>query len=397
MIGRLIWVTVAILATAARAEMAAGVNVRVVPDSQRPHIIDTLPDDGSTVHTATPQLQCVFDQDMNTARTIASKVLLPNGLQIQGINWSGPRTLDISYAGALPNYGAKRIDLADGYFVNTFGISIPVGGGWAFCYHPLSVQDPTIIGDITATPAVPTPGTEVTFNVTASDPGGNPLTYTWDYGDGTIAVGGPTPSHTYATAGPFLVTVKVDNGQGGTTMKALLLAGASTSPGGTLGNLEVINATICLVFAKAHKDKIQFSGSMNLPAGFSPGGKVAAVSFGGVTQRFTLSAKGVGTAKRQKVETFKLYYQLTKMGKGASNRIFIGGPIKFKVTMYGWFAETLAPLGCRNATTPKTPPTVLSVPVTASIDGNVGQYTTPLVWKSKVNASGIGSQRTVVK
>lgn len=384
------------MASCVWAQMAAGFTVRVAPDSQRPHIIETTPVDGSTVHTATPQLQCVFDQDMNTSRTIAWKVLLPNGLQIQTISWSDSRTLNISYTGALPDYGAKRIDLADGYFVNTSGIAIPVGGGWAFCYHPIAVQDPTIVGDIVATPPVPAAGTTTSFSVTATDPAGYPLTYTWDFGDGTTFVGGPTPSHTYSSAGPFLVTVKVDNGQGGTALKALMLAGPALPPS-NVGNLEVINATVCLVFAKAHKDKIQFMGSMNLPAGFSPGGKVATVSFGGVTQTFTMSPKGLATAKGDRMESFRLYYQLTTVGKGAGNRKFIGGPVKFKVSLYGWFAQTLAPLGFTNATTPKLPPpTVLSVPVTASIDGNVGQVTSPIVWKSKVNASGIGSQRTVV-
>src|SRR4029077_7911087 len=55
----------------------------------------------------------------------------------------------------------------------------------------------------------------VTFNGTASsDPQGNiPLTYAWDFGDGTTGTGA-TPSHTYASYGVYTVTLTVTNSKG---------------------------------------------------------------------------------------------------------------------------------------------------------------------------------------
>jgi len=60
-------------------------------------------------------------------------------------------------------------------------------------------------------------GAEVAFNGTgSSDPGGLALTYSWDFGDGSAAVTGATPTHTYADdqSTPYTVTLTVTNAIG---------------------------------------------------------------------------------------------------------------------------------------------------------------------------------------
>lgn len=54
--------------------------------------------------------------------------------------------------------------------------------------------------------------TPVVFNGSGSnDPDNNPLTYAWDFGDGTNG-SGPTPSHAYVNAGNYTVTLVVSDG-----------------------------------------------------------------------------------------------------------------------------------------------------------------------------------------
>ncbi len=65
-------------------------------------------------------------------------------------------------------------------------------------------------------PYTGTIGVEVTFDGSGSnDPDGTIVTYNWNFGDGTtLSDGGPTPSHTYATAGTYNVTLTVVDNDG---------------------------------------------------------------------------------------------------------------------------------------------------------------------------------------
>jgi PKD repeat protein len=49
----------------------------------------------------------------------------------------------------------------------------------------------------------------------SSDPDGDPITYSWDFGDGTALSTLAQPTHTYATTGQFIVTLTVQDGRDG--------------------------------------------------------------------------------------------------------------------------------------------------------------------------------------
>ena len=73
-------------------------------------------------------------------------------------------------------------------------------------------------------------GTPVQFDGGGSkDVDGDPLTYTWTFGDGTTGAG-RMPIHTYTTAGSFTVKLTVDDGLGGTATDTLSVQVSNVAP-----------------------------------------------------------------------------------------------------------------------------------------------------------------------
>ena len=92
-----------------------------------------------------------------------------------------------------------------------------------------SANQPPVIPSqgFTATPpSLNNPGETTTFNVSATDPDGDSLTYTINFGDGTANGSGSEVVHTYeAGAGepPYIytATVTVSDGNGNTVAESL--------------------------------------------------------------------------------------------------------------------------------------------------------------------------------
>ena len=72
-------------------------------------------------------------------------------------------------------------------------------------------------------------GDPVPFTASASDLGGDPITYTWDFGDGNIGYG-DVVQHAYGNDGNWLVTVTADDGDGGTDTAEHTIAIANLPP-----------------------------------------------------------------------------------------------------------------------------------------------------------------------
>jgi hypothetical protein len=79
---------------------------------------------------------------------------------------------------------------------------------------PPSNHDP-VIESFTAIPSsLNNPGETTTFNVSATDPDGDSLTYTINFGDGTANGSGSQVVHTYKAQGIYTAEVSVDDGNG---------------------------------------------------------------------------------------------------------------------------------------------------------------------------------------
>ena len=89
---------------------------------------------------------------------------------------------------------------------------------------PLPPPDnvPPTINSFTCTPStLNNPGESTTFNVSATDPDGDSLTYTINFGDGTANGSGSQVVHTYETQGTYTAEVSVDDGNGHTVAESL--------------------------------------------------------------------------------------------------------------------------------------------------------------------------------
>ena len=74
---------------------------------------------------------------------------------------------------------------------------------------------------------------EVQLSAAGTDPDGDALTYSWDFGDGSPSAPGPVATHTYARAGSYTATVTAVDGHGGSaaaTVEIVVAAQANSAP-----------------------------------------------------------------------------------------------------------------------------------------------------------------------
>ena len=111
-----------------------------------------------------------------------------------------------------------------------------------------------------ATPTAGLAPLTVTFSSAGSnDPDGDPITFEWNFGDGTAPGSGPSPQHTYTANGTYVATLTVRDNRGGVGTDTVTI---------TVGNLPPM-ATITTPAATLKfkvGDVISYSGSADQPA-----------------------------------------------------------------------------------------------------------------------------------
>jgi glucose/arabinose dehydrogenase len=84
-------------------------------------------------------------------------------------------------------------------------------------YKIVGGNNRTPVASFTATPQIGTAPLSTTLDASASsDPDGNPLTYSWDFGDGSSPGTGVSVMHVYENTGSYTVVLTVSDGLGGT-------------------------------------------------------------------------------------------------------------------------------------------------------------------------------------
>ena len=181
---------------------------------------------------------------------------LPTSLNAQN-SWDYFRQGGVNALGA--GGGHVMFGGAFGTFTNSPPLDYDFGGTYSphspgiglVGFNPTTNQPPVING-IGGGPNPADIGATVSFSATVTDPDNDPLTYLWDFGDGSPTVTDANPSHAYAAAGDQTVQVIVSDGQGGSATQTVVVtvnsiacsyglsaAGQSYSIAGGAGTLSV--------------------------------------------------------------------------------------------------------------------------------------------------------------
>ncbi len=91
----------------------------------------------------------------------------------------------------------------------------------AYATEPTGNSPPSISSFSAEPNPAGNPKTSITFTVQASDPDGDALTYTMDFGDGTSSSSGSTATHAYTRKGTYKVEAVVSDGHGHTVRKTI--------------------------------------------------------------------------------------------------------------------------------------------------------------------------------
>jgi hypothetical protein len=140
-------------------------------------------------------------------------------VEFDGVNVSGP--INITNTGSFDTWQSFTVPVTVTAGLHTIKLVIDISNGFDLNYLQFAPANlpPVITSAATAMPSMALVNQTVTFAVGASDPENGTLTYMWNFGDGTPR--SATPTHAFATAGNFAVTVTVTDPQGASTTSSV--------------------------------------------------------------------------------------------------------------------------------------------------------------------------------
>ncbi|MEI6085702.1 MAG: PKD domain-containing protein, partial [Verrucomicrobiota bacterium] len=130
--------------------------------------------------------------------------------------------------------------------------------------------------------------TQAVFIAAATDPNSDPVSYSWNFGDGDTATG-DLVQHTYSACGPFSASAVASDGSLSNTAPLTVSVACQFDTNATTKLQMKVN------FAKPDADSVKFQGEVGLDPAFAITGKQVLLSVGDATLAFVLDSQGKGT------------------------------------------------------------------------------------------------------
>jgi PKD repeat protein len=260
----------------------------------------------------------VVDAGGNVVTTATDSINLAIGNNPGGGTLSGTTT--VAAANGVAAFSAVGIDKS-GASYSLLASSGTLTGSTSAAFDVVGSTSPAITSGPTPDATDGTEGQPVSFTVAATD--SSPLTYTWDFGDGTtLTTTSGTVSHTYLAPGVYTVTVTATDAAGHSSVSSQqfqVFAAGAVGGGGNVYNLELQRAQVKLAFPDTQsKDSLTVKGVVDLGDGFNPKGQQVQWQIGTIAGSTVLDAKG--KSPKSSTVNVSLKYKQPKKGQPFTTR-----------------------------------------------------------------------------
>ncbi len=231
-------------------------------------------------------------------------------------------------------------------------------------------QAPAFTSAITAMPQpVHALGT-ATFSAPVADPDDDTIDVTWNFGDGSNAIGNPK-THVFTQPGIYPVIATASDGLASASNTLMLTVYPAPDD---INAIAFTTATVKVQFTPGAKNhSAQINGTVKGPVNFLPAGANVAVTLGSFARNDTLNRSGLSTDRK---------FQLKTAGRNAP------GVLKFSLKLDS--TDMLALLPLFPNTTIAAPGIRIDVPFSLTLRGQAQLQLLPLNYTARGGKSGSG-------
>ncbi|MCY3018919.1 MAG: Ig-like domain-containing protein, partial [Planctomycetota bacterium] len=238
-------------------------------------------------------------------------------------------------------------------------------------------------------------GSPVSFTVSATDVDGGTLSYTWDFGDGTIVTTTESSvTHPFAAPGKYAVKVTITGSAGlssSSTMNVEVVAAPNPPDDDICAGLSKVPLRVQQIAAKLRfpssisKDALSLKALLPLNDGFNPDGQVVQWDIGGIRGETTLNAKG-GWPVSKSVKV-SLKYKKPVKGQPFTART---GKLAISIKNVALDQLVLSGIATLNATSASTKGDPATIQACVVLKGHQAYHTTGYagVYKAKKDKGG---------